>query len=413
MQAEIVSIGTELTNGQNLDTNCQWLSQRLSEIGISVGWHTTIADDLDANVEAFRIASQRGKVVLLTGGLGPTQDDLTREALAKLAGVELQFHQPSFDHIAALFAKRNRPMPERNRVQAMFPVGSEPIPNDLGTAPGVWMCVGQAVLVAMPVVPSEMKRMYEGYVKPRLMQMGMSSGVVVQRKINCFGTGESNVEEKVNDLTRRGAVPEVGITASDATISFRIVARGADSAEAQKQIEPVEQTIRERLGDLIFGVEEEQLQDVVMRMLLERRQTIATAESITAGLLASRLADVPGASASLMGGMVSYDNRIKIDLLGVPAEMIAEHGAVSAPVVEAMATGCRSRFQTDLGLSTVGLAGPGGGTPDKPVGLVFVGLAWKDGVISRTFQWPGTRQEVRSRTAKMALNLLRLHLVRG
>ncbi|MGF1578559.1 MAG: competence/damage-inducible protein A [Gemmataceae bacterium] len=411
MKAEIISIGTELTNGQNLDTNCQWLSQQLARLGIFVGWHTTIADDLEANVEAFRIASKRAKLVLMTGGLGPTQDDLTREALAKAAGVELEFHQPSFDHIANLFTSRNRAMPDRNRLQAMFPTGADPIPNDHGTAPGVWMKIGEAYFGAMPGVPSEMKPMFESWVKPKVLKLGLSGGVVVIRKINCFGAGESTVEEKLGEVTKRDHVPEVGITASDATISLRIIAKAPTAEEAQQQIEPVEKTIRERLGELVFGVEDEQLQGIAMRLLLEQEKTIATAESVTAGLVASRLADVPGASASLMGGMVAYDNRIKIDLLSVPAELIEQHGVISSEVVEVMAKGVLERFDVDYGLTTVGIAGPGGGTPEKPVGLVFVGLAWKGGVLSRSFVWPGDRAQVRSRTAKMALNLLRLHLL--
>jgi nicotinamide-nucleotide amidase len=243
--------------------------------------------------------------------------------------------------------------------------------------------------------------------------MGFGGGVLVQRKINCFGTGESAIEQKLLDLTHRVHVPEVGITVSDATISLRILARAATLAEAQAQIEPVEKSIRERLGELVFGVEEEDLQDVVARLLAERQKTLATAESITAGQVAERLARVPGISNWLRGGIVSYDNGIKNALLGVPEHLLEEHGAVSAPVVEAMALGCRARFQTDLAVSTSGLAGPGGGTPEKPVGLVFVGLAWEGGVTSQSFNWGGTRTEVQSRTAKLALNRVRLHLLRN
>lgn len=413
MKTETLSIGSELTSGQNLDTNCQWLSQRLAEIGIPVGWHTTIADDFEDNVEAFRIATRRAKLVIATGGLGPTQDDLTREVLARVAGVELVFHPESLEHIKKLFARFKREMPERNRVQAMFPFGAEPIPNDRGTAPGIWMAIGGCVVVAMPGVPSEMFAMFEQQVKPRLLALGFGGAVLVQRKINCFGAGESAVEEKLLDLTRRGHVPEVGITVGDGTISLRILARAANAAEAQAQIEPVEKLIRERLGELVFGVEDEDLQDAVVRLLREKRNTLATAESVTAGLVARRLGEVPGASQGFVGGIVAYDNRVKVEMLAVPQALIDEHGAVSSAVVEAMAVGCRTRFRTDLAISTVGVAGPDGGTPDKPVGLVYVGLAWDGGVSSVSFSWAGTRGEVQSRAAKLALNRARVWLMNG
>jgi nicotinamide-nucleotide amidase len=412
MRAEIISIGSELTTGQNLDTNAQWLSLRLAEIGVPVTWHTTIADDLDANIGAFRLAAQRARLVIATGGLGPTQDDLTREVLAQVAGVELVFHEPSFAHIQEMFARRNRTMPDRNRVQAYFPAGAEPIANPFGTAPGVWMTIGDALVIAMPGVPSEMFAMFDQQVRPRLVQLELGGGVQVQRKINTFGAGESAIEEKLFDLTRRDHVPEVGITASDAVIALRIFARAPSPAEAQAQIAPVEQLIRERLGTFVYGADQEELQDAVLRLLAERKQSLATAESVTAGLVANRIAQVPGASVWFRGGIVAYTNAIKAKLLDVPQALLDEHGAVSPQVAEAMALGCRARFGSDVAVSTTGIAGPGGAEPDKPVGLVHVGLAWSGGVSSTTFSWSGTRSEVQSRTAKLALNTVRLHLLR-
>jgi nicotinamide-nucleotide amidase len=411
MKAEIISIGSEFTSGQSLDTNSQWLSLHLSQIGIAVGWHTTVADDLDANIAAFRIAAQRAGLVIATGGLGPTQDDLTREALARLAGVELVLDPESLQQIQRMFEQRGRTMPERNRVQALVPAGAEAIPNAHGTAPGIWMPLQNSVLVAMPGVPSEMRIMFENQVRPRLLELGLAGGVLVQRKINCFGAGESAVEQKLLDLTQRGHVPEVGITVSDATISLRILARASTLQEADAQIEPVAQVIRQRLGDLVFGESDMELQDVVVQMLREKRQTVATAESVTCGLVAYRLGTVPGASECLRGAMVPYQNPIKVEQLGVPQRLLDEHGAVSSEAAEAMAVGCRTRFHTDLAVSTTGIAGPTGATSIKPIGLVYVGLAWEGGVSSHRFSWIGTRTEVQSRTAKMALNALRLHLL--
>lgn len=410
MLCEIISVGSELTSGQNLDTNSQWLSQRLAEIGIGVGWHTTIADDLQANIDAFRIASSRAKLVLITGGLGPTQDDLTREALAQAAGVELAFHEPSLEFIESLFRARNRTMPERNRVQAYFPEGAEPVRNNHGTAPGVWMTLRSAHIAAMPGVPSEMYAMFKEQVLPRILGLGLGGGVLIQRKINTFGVGESAVEEKVFDLTRRGHVPEVGITASDAVISLRIFGRGTTAQEAQSEIDPIEQTIRQRLGNLVFGVESEDLQHAVLPLLAQKRKSLAVAEGVTAGLVGDRLASVPGASAWFVGGMTVYNNCTKEEMLGVPTEMIERNGAVSAEVAEAMAIGCRVRFRTDLAVSTVGVAGPDEGA-GLPVGLVFVGISWDGGSATSTVNWMGTRQEIRSRTARTALNRVRLHLL--
>jgi nicotinamide-nucleotide amidase len=432
IRAEIVSIGSELVSGKNLDTNSQWLSEQLGNIGIAVHFHTTIGDDLADNVCAFRCAIERCDLVLITGGLGPTQDDLTREAMAAVAGVALEFHQPSLDAIQAMFARRKRAMPERNRVQAMFPAGSEPIPNPYGTAPGIWMPVSRAaarfasesaalsntgdiisplpssLLVAMPGVPSEMYLMYEEQVRPRLVQAFQLSRTISHRKINAFGAGESDIESKLLDLTQRGRQPEVGITVHDATISLRIAATSHSDQAARQLIEPTAQTIYERLGSLIFSEGEEELQHVVARMLESNNLTLATAEGCTGGTVAERLVTIPGASRWFRGGIVAYANEAKRQLLDVAEDLIERHGAVSREVAEAMAVACRRKFSSDLAVATVGIAGPDGATTDKPLGTLCVAVASPLGTTSHRLGVWGDRCAVQSRAAKHALNQVRL-----
>jgi nicotinamide-nucleotide amidase len=413
MSAEVLSIGSELVSGQSLDTNSQWISRRLGSLGIPVRFHTTLGDDLAENVAAFGIAAGRCELVIATGGLGPTQDDLTREALAALGGVELVEDPSSLAAISAMFSSRGAVMAERNRVQALFPAGSEPLANRAGTAPGIWMVVGKSAVACLPGVPAEMKIMFDEQVVPRLKAAGLVGRSIVHHKINMFGKGESDIEAQALDLTVRGHVPEVGITASKATISFRVRGEGADEAEAMASIADTLAQIRERFGPLIVGEGEEDVVEGLVAELKRRGATIALAESCTGGLIASQLTEVPGVSECFLGGIVSYANKAKVDLLGVPADLIERHGAVSEEVARAMAVGALERFGSSLALSVTGVAGPGGGTTDKPVGLIYMGLAMAGETAVRRLLMPSshTRDLIQARTAKHAMNWARLALV--
>lgn len=414
MYAEVIAVGSELVSGQKLDTNSQWLSRRLGELGIEVRYHTALADDLSQNIEAFRIAAGRSELVIVGGGLGPTQDDLTREALATLADLPLVEDEASRQSLEAFFARRNRPMPARNRVQALLPMGAEALANRAGTAPGVWMTVGRAVFACLPGVPGELKIMFEEQVVPRLRQRGWLDRVIVHRVVNLFGRGESDIEAEALDLTARGRRPEVGITASDATISFRVSCDGATEDDALCEIETALALIRERFGDLIVGEGDVDVPEALVAQLERTGATIATAESCTGGLIAQRITAIAGVSPYFPGGVVSYSNAAKEDLLGVPHDLIEAHGAVSPEVAEAMAEGVRRRFDATIGLSVTGIAGPTGGSPEKPVGLVYLGLAGPGGVGHRRLEIgpEQPREVIRSRAAKHAMNWARLALLR-
>ncbi len=409
--AEVIAIGSELTSGQKLNTNSQWLSQQLTALGFEVRFHTTVADDELANLEAVRSALARVDVVITTGGLGPTLDDLTRAIFAKLADVPLELDEPSLEKIREMFARRERPCPERNRIQAMFPRGSIPIPNEHGTAPGIWLEIASKMLIALPGVPFELKPMFENWVRPKFIERFGRSKTILYRVIHTFGEGESAVEERLGDLVARGRTPEVGITASEGTISLRVQGTGATPEEAWQATQKDADTIYEKLGSLVFGEGELQLHQVVLQALLERSLTVSVAESCTGGWLGKLLTDEPGSSAVFQGGVIAYHNVIKSQLLGVPEGLLAEYGAVSRECAEAMALGCRACFQTDFAISITGIAGPGGSTPEKPLGLVFIALAHSKGVQVERFVWPMGRSHVRTRASKTALNLLRLHLL--
>ena len=411
MEAIILSVGNELTAGQTLDTNAAWLSQQLSELGIGVLRHVTLADELEPIRRELERACEQADVVLISGGLGPTVDDLTRQALAEAMGVPLELREEFVERIRAFFTARSRSMPETNVVQAQFPAGSEPIANTCGTAPGIRARCKRAAIFAMPGVPREMREMYRRDVRPRLIPQ-TGGAAILAATLNCFGAGESDIAEKIVDLMERGKNPAVGTTARQGVIGVRILARGSRHDEARALLDEMVNEVRRRLGPLVFGRDDETLASAVAQLLTSAGKTIATAESCTGGLIAKRLTDIPGSSVYFRDGVVTYANEAKTRLLGVPAELIERHGAVSAPVAEAMALGCRQRSRTDFAISVTGIAGPQGGTPDKPVGLVYIGLARESDcqVTPHRFGEFLGRGEIRDRTCNTALNRLRLRL---
>lgn len=441
MNAEIVAIGTELTSGQKLDTNSQWLSLQLAELGIAAKFHSTVADDLPAMVQVLRHAVERADVVLITGGIGPTLDDLTRQAMADLAGVPLELDEASLALIESFFRARGREMPERNRIQAMFPAGSEPLPNPVGTAPGIWMELPiashqstratasaasdgpspidspaaeavplsdtsdrQCLLAAMPGVPSEMQKMFLEQVRPRLP----GGNVVIRRaRINCFGLGESHTEQILEELTGRGRNPEVGITASHATITLRIVAHGATEAECLEKIAIDRDEIHRRLGHYVFGEEDERLQDVLVRLLCETGRTLSTAESGTGGLLAHWLTEVNGFDACYAGGVVVPTADGRRLALGLDET----DGGISEATAMEMARHCRERFQTDYALAVTQYPQLDPERAMTETSVAYFALADAEHVTAREINLGGNPAILRTRTAKAALNMLRLRLL--
>ena len=414
MPAIIISIGDELTLGQAVDTNSAWLSARLAELGILTRSHLTVPDDQAAIVRAVRSATELAEWVVITGGLGPTQDDLTRQALAEVQGVPLVLHAPSLARIEKFFKDRGRVMTESNRVQALAPEGAVVLDNPQGTAPGLRLGVGRALVFALPGVPVEMKAIVEQHLAPLIA--AQAGRTILTRKINTFGIGESMVGEALGDLMRRDRNPIIGTTVSAGIVSVRIRSDFPTRTQAQDELDRAASVVKHKLGTVVFSEGEVSLAVVVGAMLHARKRTVATAESCTAGLVAAMLTEVPGSSAWFLGGWVVYANRMKTAALGIPSELIAREGAVSESVVRRMAAEALQRSAGDYALALTGVAGPEGGSPEKPVGTVWIGLgkntAGQAHVAAERFLLLGDRAMVRERAAKAAINMLRLELLR-
>jgi nicotinamide-nucleotide amidase len=411
MRAELIAVGTELLLGQITDTNAVYLARLLAAHGVDLLHKQTVGDNLDRVREAVALALSRADLILTSGGLGPTEDDLTVEAVALAAGVPLVFDQAVADGIAAFFAQRRRPAPESVFRQARIPQGARVIPNRRGTAPGLMVHVGSRTIFMFPGVPHEMEGLVADGLVPWLVEHA-GGEVIRSRVLRITGLGESMVEEQVRDLIH-GTNPTVAPLAKLGEVHLRITAKGRPET-VDPRIREVETALRSRLGDAVFGIDDETLQEVTARLLIARGLTLAVAESCTAGLVASRLTETPGSSAFLLAGFIPYSNEAKVRDLGVPSGLLADHGAVSAEVCMAMATGARACADADFGLAVTGIAGPGGGTAAKPVGLVYLAIADEAGARTTELNYgPGPgRDVIRHLTAQAAINLLRLTIVR-
>lgn len=411
VDAEIISIGTELTQGLTVDTNAAWLSTRLAAIGVTVRRHVTVPDRRSAIRDAVSEACT-AQVVLVSGGLGPTADDLTRESLADAVGRSLIADAGALAQIQAFFDKLGRPMTEGNEKQALIPGGGTALANTCGTAPGIRVEHGDAVVYALPGVPRELMAMYERSIEPELIARSAGK-VLVCRSVNCFGASEAVVGSQIKDLMAPERHPVVGITVREGVMKIRITAAGVDGPSARSAADADVLLIRERLGKLVFGEDDQTLQEAVGASLTARGATLTTAESCTGGLLAARITEVPGCSRYFLQGAVTYANEAKSSLLGVSRALIEAHGAVSEEVAAAMAKGARAGTDADYALSVTGVAGPQGGSPAKPVGLVFIGLADRRGCRVRRCVFGDylDRASIRERSCNVAMNILRLHVM--
>jgi len=411
MQCGIVSIGNELITGQCVDTNAAWLSRQLAELGVPTVVQVTVGDDVAAIAEAVRRAMARFGLIVVTGGLGPTPDDVTRAALASALEVGLTEDSDALAQIEGYFDRIGRTMSDSNRVQALIPAGAKAISNPRGTAPGVKIERDGGTLFALPGVPAEMRAMFGESVRP-FVEAQTAGRCILQRRIHCFGISESRVGELLSDLMKPGREPKVGTTAADGVISVRIIASGASREEAVALVAADERAVCGRLKVAVFGRDEQTLQAAVGSMLADAGLTMAVAESCTGGLLAKYLTDVPGSSRYFSQGWITYANEAKVARLGVDAALLERFGAVSAEVAEAMAAGCRERAKSDVGVSITGIAGPDGGMETKPVGLVYLGLATASGVSSKRLLLGAhlDRSEVRDRAARCAMDWVRRHL---
>lgn len=409
MKAELISVGTEILLGDIVNTNAQFLARELASIGIDVYRQEVIGDNEDRLLKTIDEALKRSDMVITTGGLGPTGDDLTKETACKYFGMKMELHEESLKALKIYFKRLNREITENNMKQVYFPKEAKVLPNPNGTAPGAILEKDNKIIVILPGPPREMKPMFINHVKNYLAPKG--KGMIISKVLRILGIGESYAAEKLKDIIDGTENPTVAPYAKEEDILFRITAKANSKEEGLKLIEPVKKQIIDRLGIDVYGEDDEKIEEVVSKLLIDRNIKISTAESCTGGMIASRLIGVPGVSEVFLEGAVTYSNEAKMRTLNVKEETLKKFGAVSPETAMEMAEGIAKRTGSDISVVTTGIAGPGGGTEDKPVGLVYFGLYYKEKTYTYRYVFNGDRNKVRLKAAVTALDLVRRHIL--
>jgi len=410
MRAEIIATGTELLSGGVIDTNSLYLSEELMLIGLETAFKTVVGDDEQDMEEVLRRAFGRAAVVIVTGGIGPTEDDITRKVIAKIVKKRLVLNEDALKSIRGRLAGRGKEFATSNDRQALIPTGARLLQNPIGIAPGFFIDEEGLFIAVLPGVPKEMQAMFSEGLRPALEERFGGRTFIRRRILRTCGLSESAVNQAIQNILKRD-VPAVGLTAKETGVDIRIIASGSTAEQAQTQVDRIDAGIREKLGDAVYGVDEQELEEVLGALLKQRRLKLAVAESCTGGLIGGRITSIAGSSDYFERGVVVYSNLAKTEMLGVPLDLIEKHGAVSDKVAEAMAGGIRQAARTDLGLAVTGIAGPGGGTQQKPVGLVYTALASGHGVKITEHRFLGTREQVRIKASQMALDMVRRYLI--
>lgn len=409
MKCEIIAVGTELLLGNIVNSNARYLSEKLAELGVEVYYHVTIGDNLTRLKEVIQQGLERSDVIITTGGLGPTDDDLTKDGVAEALGLKLVPHKESVEKIEAYFKNANRPMAQCNLKQGYVPEGASILENNNGTAPGVRIEQNGKLIFLLPGPPKEMMPMFDQQVYPYLK--AKSKHVLKSKTLRVVGIGESMIQELLQQIFDTQTNPTIAPYAKDGEVHLRITAKCQSDVEGEQMISSMEQKVADILGSNIYGYDDETLEYVVYKLLKEKNMTVAFAESCTGGMISGRLTNVSGVSAVFMNSIVTYSNEAKMKFLGVKEETLAKFGAVSEETAKEMAAGIKRVSGTDVGVSVTGIAGPDGGSAEKPVGLFYIGLAMGDEVEAHRYLFPASREKVRWNATTRALDILRRKLL--